>query len=243
MLVIMLLIWEIFVPIRRLLGRLMEDYPNTIWAYSCNVAGSLIGVCLFVMLSAFYQPPITWVAAVALLLLFFLEANGRGKAIDIFLLSDIIRFSYLAGREPGTTEVVWSPYQKLSVIEGESRGLISKQIILVNNTGYHGLLDLSQKNAKSDTRRYPPDMRGFSQYDIPFLLYPKAQTALLVGAGSGNDAAGALRHGVARITAGEIDPAVVSLGGHYHPENPYDSPRVKVIVDDARSFFHHCGTL
>src|SRR5262245_12083499 len=33
---LMILLWEIFVPVGRLLGRLMNEHPNTIWAYSVN---------------------------------------------------------------------------------------------------------------------------------------------------------------------------------------------------------------
>jgi len=39
------------------------------------------------------------------------------------------------------------------------------------------------------------------------------------------------------VTAVEIDPAIVAMGRRYHPERPYDSPQVRVVVDDARSFF------
>jgi predicted RNA methylase len=92
----------------------------------------------------------------------------------------------------------------------------------------------------ADPERYPAAMRGLSQYDIPFLLHPKPRNALLVGAGTGNDAAGALRHGVERVTAVEIDPDVIDLGRRYHPERPYDSSRVTVVNDDARSFFASC---
>ncbi len=63
---------------------------------------------------------------------------------------------------------------------------------------------------------------------------------LIVGAGSGNDAAGALRRGVAEVVALEIDPAIIALGRQYHPERPYDSARVRVVVDDARSYFATC---
>jgi predicted RNA methylase len=236
-LVVMLFIWEIFVPIGRLLGRLMDEHPNTIRAYSWNVAGSLVGVWLFVILSILFQPPIVWMLVVALILLFFFEATGRQKVIDLLLLCAIIGLAGLAGQQPGFSKVVWSPYQKLSLLEGGPKGVTGKYVILVNNTGYQGLLDLSGNNVVTDARVYPPDMRGFSQYDIPFLLHPKPQAALLVGAGSGNDAAGALRHGVAHVTAVEIDPAIISMGRRYHPEKPYDSSRVRVIVDDARSFF------
>jgi spermidine synthase len=83
-------------------------------------------------------------------------------------------------------------------------------------------------------------MRGLSQYDIPFLVHPKPSTMLSIGAGSGNDVAGALRHGVESVTAVEIDPAIIAMGRQYHPERPYDSPRVRLVNDDARSFFMTC---
>ena len=54
---LMFLLWATFVPVGRLLGRLLDDHPNTIWAYSVNVAGSLIGIWLFVACSA------VWAAA------------------------------------------------------------------------------------------------------------------------------------------------------------------------------------
>ncbi len=34
-----------------------------------------------------------------------------------------------------------------------------------------------------------------------------------------------------------IDPVIIEMGRRYHPERPYDSPRVTVVNDDARSFF------
>jgi SAM-dependent methyltransferase len=84
-------------------------------------------------------------------------------------------------------------------------------------------------------------MRGLSQYDIPCRLHPAPRRVLIVGAGSGNDAAGALRHpGVESVTAVEIDPAIVALGRRHHPERPYDDPRVTVVVDDARAYFAAC---
>src|SRR5262249_43091285 len=51
---LMILMWEIFVPVGRLLGRIMADHPNTIAAYSANVVGSLVGIWLFVLASALY---------------------------------------------------------------------------------------------------------------------------------------------------------------------------------------------
>src|SRR5438067_7439239 len=57
---LMVLIWEMFVPIGRMLGRLMDTREQVIWAYSINVGGSLVGIWLFVALSAFSLPPLGW---------------------------------------------------------------------------------------------------------------------------------------------------------------------------------------
>jgi spermidine synthase len=59
----------------------------------------------------------------------------------------------------------------------------------------------------------------------------------IVGSGSGNDVATALRMGAAHVDAIEIDPAIAFLGTKYHPERPYDDPRVTLSINDARNFF------
>lgn len=236
--VLLTMILGIFVPIGRLLGRLMDDHPNTIWAYSVNVAGSLLGIWLFVLLSLLYQPPFTWFVVLAVLTLFFLNRTGRDWKTNLALLIGIVALSWFAGRVPGSLHVVWSPYQKLVVREPDrEKGEIGEYVVTVNNTGYQDMVDLSESRTASNPDEYPPVMSGLGQYDIPLLLHPNPQTYLIVGAGAGNDAAGGLRHGVPEITAVEIDPAIISLGRSYHPERPYTSPAVQMVNDDARSFF------
>jgi hypothetical protein len=39
----------------------------------------------------------------------------------------------------------------------------------------------------------------------------------------------------------EIDPTIQAIGRRLHPERPYDDPRVRVVVDDARSFLKRAG--
>ncbi|MFO0823329.1 MAG: methyltransferase domain-containing protein [Gemmataceae bacterium] len=68
-------------------------------------------------------------------------------------------------------------------------------------------------------------------------LHPHPRSVLLVGAGSRNDVAGALRNGAESVTAVEIDPVIIDIGRQLHPEKPYSNPRVRVVNDDARSFF------
>ncbi len=235
---LMVLLLDIFVPLGRLLGRLLADHPRTIWAYSVNIAGSLLGTWLFVLLSVWYQPPVTWFVVMAGLMVFFLYKKGRGRLLNLCLLMGIIVLSWFAGREPGSLRVIWSPYQKLVLKEHDPDIVFpGKYIITVNNTGYQGMLDLREQYLQTDPQRYPPEMNGYSQYDIPLLLHPNPRTFLIVGAGSGNDAAGGLRHGVKKITAVEIDPAIISLGRNYHPEKPYASTAVRLVNDDARSYF------
>jgi hypothetical protein len=61
---------------------------------------------------------------------------------------------------------------------------------------------------------------------------------LIIGAGTGNDVAAALRAQCASVDAVEIDPAIASLGRQLHPERPYDSSKVRLHINDGRAFFH-----
>jgi hypothetical protein len=38
----------------------------------------------------------------------------------------------------------------------------------------------------------------------------------------------------------DIDPLIIDIGRRWHPERPYASPGVRVVTDDARSFFATC---
>ena len=59
---------------------------------------------------------------------------------------------------------------------------------------------------------------------------------LVIGAGSGNDLAHALRFGASQIDAVEIDPVIQDIGRHYHPDHPYQDARVIPHLDDGRHF-------
>lgn len=229
---------DAFVPIGRLLGRLIDDHPNTIWAYSVNVAGSLAGTWLFVLVSFLNQPPFTWfliLSGLMLVLMLWIQQNTK---LSLVMLGSIIVLSWFAGLVPNALDVVWSPYQKL-VVQGlvQDNERFSKYLVIVNNTGYQIMTDLSKVFTSSHPEQFHPEQQGLSQYDIPLLLHPNPKNYLIVGAGSGNDAAGGVRNGAENIIAVEIDPAIISIGKNLHPEKPYDSPLVDIINNDARSFF------
>ena len=234
---LMLLILDAFVPIGRLLGRLMDDHPRPIWAYSANVAGSLVGIWLFVLLSMLYQPPVIWFGILVLMLLFFLRRPLRSQKVNIAILLATVILSAVLVIESGSLETIWSPYQKLVLRETDAKSAeIGKYQLDVNNADYQEIIDLKHDIPGGD-ELVDPSGEDLSQYSIPLLMHPNPKRVLIVGAGTGNDVAGALRYGAAQIDAVEIDPAIISMGKRYHPEKPYDSPRVKIFVDDARAFF------
>lgn len=234
---VMILVVDVFVPIGRVVGRLLNEHPDTIRAYSANIAGSLVGTWLFVALSFFYAPPIAWFAIVCGLLSVFLASEDRHRGVNVVLLAAVVALAWLSGRVPGALDVVWSPYQKLALWTAAHEREIGDYIITVNNTGYQMMADLGGSRPPAPGKFYPPEFNGLSQYDLPPLFHPNPQRYLIVGAGSGNDAAGGLRHGVPHTTAVEIDPAIIALGRRYHPEHPYSSQAVEIVNDDARAFF------
>ncbi|HET9910625.1 MAG TPA: hypothetical protein VFQ13_01985 [Anaerolineales bacterium] len=233
---VLILIVDIFVPLGRILGRLMNVNQNPICAYSINIFGSILGTWAFVLLSFFYQPPFTWFLIMAGLLALFIFWSNRDKKLNFALLGVIILLSWFASQVPGALQVVWSPYQKLVVRENEA-GALGQYEVEVNNNSYQDIMDLSDQYVSANPDIYPSELKGLSQYDIPLLFHPEPRSLLVVGAGTGNDVAAALRHGVASVTAVEIDPAIITMGKELHPEQPYASPGVAIINDDARSFF------
>jgi spermidine synthase len=72
--------------------------------------------------------------------------------------------------------------------------------------------------------------------NLPYRFYPHPSSVLVLGSGTGNDVAAALRNGASDVTAVEIDPLILQLGQKLHFEQPYSSPRVHVILNDARSY-------
>ncbi len=247
------LLWAVFVPVGRQLGRLLADHPKPLRGYSVNVAGSLVGIWLFVACSGLSVPPVWWFAVFAAGAVFLTSGAWVQRLIDAGLLAAVVAFGALAGEEPGWKECRWSPYQKLCLydqnatdppsfwagLHGERRpfGDMGTHVIAVNNVGYQATIDLRAETVAGKPDHYPPAQRGYSQYDLPPKLHPHPTKGLVVGAGSGNDVAGMLRNGVKEVVAVEIDPVIIEYGRKVHPEKPYDNPGVRVVTDDARSFF------
>lgn len=233
---IMTLLARVFVPLGQITGRLMDTYPQTLKAYSVNILGSLLGVWIFVAFGALKLPPPIWcVMAMAGLAATVWKFSSK-RVWHLALVGIIALIPLIVSPDQGFLLTLWSPYQKLALKEtAHPSSEFSGYLITVNNTGYQGMIDMPKTSHAPETRNLT--IKGFSQYDLPFLISPGAKSFLIVGAGSGNDVAGAVRHGVQDITAVEIDPAIIALGKKYHPEKPYARSNVTIINDDARSFF------
>ena len=151
---LMLLVFAIFVPLGRKLGALLDDHPRPIWAYSVNVAGSLVGTWLTIALSAVRAPPAVWFGAVVVAALPFV-ARGRRRWTEAGLLGVLVVLGLLVGREPAAVDVTWSPYQKLVLWTDDAYrdirpGVPGDYILTVNNYGYQGMLDLRPERTRAE---------------------------------------------------------------------------------------------
>jgi spermidine synthase len=228
-----------FVPAGQVLGRAFQHHPRVIRAYSVNIAGSLAGVWLFNATSWSSAPPPVWFALAALLVLPLAAERARQVLAAAGLLA-IAAVAVWLGRD-NVAQTIWSPYHKLMLSPfhaGDGPYRVQQGYVLeVNGAFYQHMLNLSEDFLRAHPEVYDPDQIRYSHYNLPFVFQPGARRMLIVGAGSGNDAAAALRHGVEQIVCVEIDPQIYALGKQLHPERPYDSERVRVVINDARAYF------
>lgn len=235
-----LLITFAFVPIGILLGECLQRSPDRLRAYSANIAGSLVGVGLFDLVSFLSLPPVVWFTLA--LLLGFILLEGRNDLV-VALLCTLGVFALLVVHSMHTDgRTVWSPYQKLvlipdNVTEANGERLQIGYTLQVNSACYQRVANLAPAFLRSHPDLFPEQQdAAWLGYDLAYRLKERPADVLVVGAGTGNDVAAALRNGAGRVDAVEIDPRIVELGRRYHPERPYADPRVHVFVDDARSF-------
>jgi spermidine synthase len=222
------LVMATFAAIASKVGNLLNREKG-LTGYSINVFGSLIGILAFSCMSYLEWPPTIWLTGALLPLLPFYQGTFRRAGI-YFLAS--IAFAVVSN---ALNPAMWSPYYRLSVVKDNSLGKPQETYIGVNYDGFQMMLNLSPEYL----RQFPEAaQRAYSRhYNIPYLLRRgPVDSVLILGGGSGNDAAAALRHGVRRVDVVEIDPVVARIGKELHPERPYASPRVNLYIDDARSF-------
>jgi spermidine synthase len=214
-------------PVGQLCGRLLQS-TDALKAYSLNLVGSILGVVALCVMSLFWLPPAVWfIVTGGILLVFVLSSDTR---LPVGVASFCLLLAVLSWPVQQEIQRIYSPYQLLERMS-KSDGRMN---LLSGGAYYQKVFDLAESNRghESEEIRY---VRAY--YEFPFNFKKKPERVAIVGAGSGNDVAAALRMGASHVDAIEIDPAIAYLGKQNHPEHPYDDPRVTLRINDARNFF------
>ena len=245
-----------FVPLGQMVGWYLENSPKGILAYSVNIVAGIAGIWLYTLLCFLATPPLAWFVflGVGLLVCLWPLPKVRGT---LFLSFAVIVAMFGIGThktrwwgeqswkgsrpaehqlEVGTVETLWSPYQKLTLVPLKKGNEIIRYILNTNDSWYQQILDLSNEAVARNPESYEGMPLQYHRYNLPYQFYRNPSRVLIAGGGIGNDAAAALRNGARHVTVVEIDPLIYAKGKQLHFEDPYHSNRVKVHVDDARSF-------
>lgn len=221
----MLLTALAFIPVGQICGRLLER-TTTLKAYGLNLLGSILGTLLMMALSLMWTPPAIWLIPCFAILLIVQMYNRR--VIVVGSMAALVVLAVLNWPVSFLRERVYSPYQLLE------RGIDDNGLTMITAAGhyYQRVNDLSTNAVTA----YPDRVPTRDYYELPYRIHPGAQNVAVVGAGTGNDVAAALRRNVSHVDAIEIDPAIMAIGARYHPERPYSDDRVNRIINDARTY-------
>jgi len=226
----------VFVPCGQLVGWSLERATNGVTAYSINVLASLAGIVGFAGLCFLYQPPAVWMLVAAVLSVSVFWGNRRARvAVAVAMAACVLLLSLPDG---GSAKTYWSPYQKLSV-EPDTRAGEGFYTIRTNDSWYQKILNLSADFVQRHPEKFKDQPIEWNTYNLPYRFSPAPPSVLVLGAGTGNDVAAALRNGAGDVLAVEIDPLILKLGRELHQEHPYQSPRTHVVIDDARSYIQN----
>ena len=202
-------------------------------AYRLDILGSLLGITAFSALSFLWLPPIAWGAVASLVLIALIWRGLRWWQI-----ASLVAVLALLGVESASSLDHWSPYYKIHAVHAAAPSF-------VRDIPTHGVTTVWANNIPHQTAYPISTLRRLE----PFYFYPyrhidrtRLNNVLIVGAGTGNDVAVALSEGAKHVDAVEIDPVIQSLGRRWHPDRPYQSPRVSVHINDGRAFIQNTGS-
>ena len=223
----------LFVCFGQEIGRLFNKL-KPITAYTINILGSILGVVGFSLLSATSFSPVIWIILLICGYFYYLKTEGFHidsdpirKIFIPFLITVLLVYSSTTSKR---TEYIWSPYYEIQVQDITINNQKVGFGVWVNQDSHQQTLDLSGKfNNQLILGRK-------KIYELPYEFLPnRIKRVLILGAGTGNDVAAALRSGAQHVDAIEIDPIIAKLGKQ-HPEKPYDNPKVNLVIDDAKAF-------
>src|SRR5216683_3264543 len=188
-------------------------------AYRLDIFGSILGISAFSLLSFLDAKPVVWGSIVALARFVL-----YGRRIGLVQVVALVSLVLVLWSESLSSTDIWSPYYRISVFPHstdvgiEVNGIPHQDIVSTRNLG--------------------------SVYSLPYVYDPAnpLNNVLIIGAGTGNDTANALREGAKHVDAVEIDPQLQKIGSRLHPNHPYQDPRVTVHINDGRAFLQQTKT-
>lgn len=192
-------------------------------AYRLDILGSIAGIVAFSLLSFLQLPPVAWGALACVLLTALIGRRPQTAALAV-----VVALLALESAQPNEH---WSPYYKITAV-------YAKGPVRVGAAWTRRVLSVSANDIPHQTAYSVATLRRVE----PFYFFPYRHLrrppgrVLVVGAGTGNDVAVALAEGARHVDAVEIDPEIQALGAEYHPNHPYESPRVSVHINDGRAF-------
>ncbi len=196
------------------IGRTFRQLAN-LDAYQFDLIGSLIGIVIFTALAFIGAEPIVWGSVVAVIVVWM----TLPRRLDIALIGiPIVVLLGVLAVESSKDGVIWTPYYKAEHTVPPKDDMW----LFVNGTPHWQFV----KDGNSPI--YTPLYDRLADDDLGDVL--------IIGSGSGNDVAVALAKGARSVDAVEIDPKPIELAKDFHPNRPYDDPRVTLHIDDGRAF-------
>ena len=214
-----LLISGMFAGLGQVMGRLFEEF-TPLKAYSINLAGSIFGIAVFMVISFFALNALVWFSLAGLAILWLLRGSKKAMALS---LACLVLALFMVHKVDGPA--IWSPYNRITIFPHRLSNY-DIQSIVVNGFNHQNMTENI--------------VEPF--YDVPYLLSKGLRgerpvgRVMVIGAGSGNDVSHALAQGAEQVDAVEIDPRIQKIGREMHPMHPYADPRVKPHVNDGRAY-------
>jgi hypothetical protein len=201
----------------QLVGRSFRELP-ALDAYRADLLGSLAGIALFTGFAFLGAPPLVWGLVLVGL---FVTLLGTARVV---MFSCALLIALFVADLP-SDRMTWSPYYRIVYEQLEFGG---GQVGL--NLNVNGVPHQVARGTEGRLRDDP-------LYGVPYERVAPGSLGrvLVVGAGTGNDVAVALSKG-ARVMRSRSTRKILDLGRRYHPDRPYDDPRVTTHVDDGRAF-------
>ncbi|GII77213.1 hypothetical protein Sru01_21950 [Sphaerisporangium rufum] len=212
-----------------LVGGCFPELPR-LEAYRYDLIGSLTGIAAFSLMSYAGAPPVAWGLVTACAYGALLQPRSTVRYLAFVTVPSLVVVGALA-METLTPGTLWSPYYK---VKYEHASWYGTPLLNISVNGIP-----HQQATPADYR-----LKYERQYALPYERSAAAgrlDDVLIVGAGSGTDVAIALAKGAKHVDAAEIDPRLRELGGAFHPDRPYDDPRVTTHITDGRAFLEATG--